>query len=109
MKAMVTSRGALPDRRAVHELVLAYASDFQLLGTALQPHAVGSLNPGIQIASLDHTMWFHRRFRFDEWMLYDVDSPSAQGSRGLAHGRWFTRAGVLVATTMQEGLIRDRR
>ncbi|MBX3160120.1 MAG: acyl-CoA thioesterase II [Deltaproteobacteria bacterium] len=101
--------GALPDRRAIHELVLAYASDFHLLGTALQPHGIGWMTPGIQIASLDHAMWFHRPFRFDEWMLYDLDSPSAQGSRGLAHGRWFTRDGVLVATTMQEGLIRDRR
>jgi len=101
--------GALPDRRALHELVLAYASDFHLLGTALQPHGVGWLTPNLQIASLDHAMWFHRPFRFDEWMLYDLDSPSAQGGRGLAHGRWFTRAGVLVASTMQEGLIRDRR
>jgi acyl-CoA thioesterase II len=103
------ANGTLPDRRALHELVLAYASDFHLLGTSLQPHGVGWLTPGFQIASLDHAMWFHRPFRFDDWMLYDVDSPSAQGSRGLAHGRWFTRAGVLVATTMQEGLIRDRR
>ncbi len=103
------ANGALPDRRAIHELVLAYASDFHLLGTALQPHAVGWLTPSLQIASLDHAMWFHRRFRFDDWMLYDLDSPSAQGGRGLAHGRWFTRDGVLVASTMQEGLIRDRR
>jgi len=103
------ANGTLPDRTAVHELVLAYASDFHLLGTALQPHAVGSLTPGIQIASLDHAMWFHRPFRFDDWLLYDLDSPSAQGSRGLSHGRWFTRDGVLVASTMQEGLIRDRR
>ena len=101
--------GALPDRRAIHELVLAYASDFHLLGTALQPHAVGWLTPNVQVASLDHAMWFHRPFRFDDWLLYDLDSPSAQGSRGLAHGRWFTRDGVLVASTMQEGLIRDRR
>jgi acyl-CoA thioesterase-2 len=101
--------GALPERRAIHELVLAYASDFHLLGTALQPHAVGWLTPAIQVASLDHAMWFHRPFRFDDWLLYDLDSPSAQGSRGLAHGRWFTRDGVLVASTMQEGLIRDRR
>ncbi len=103
------ANGALPDRRALHELVLAYASDFHLLGTALQPHGVGWLTPNLQIASLDHAMWFHRPFRFDEWMLYDLDSPSAQGGRGLSHGRWFTRAGVLVASTMQEGLIRDRR
>jgi len=101
--------GALPDRRAIHELVLAYASDFHLLGTALQPHAVGWLTPNVQVASLDHAMWFHRPFRFDDWLLYDLDSPSAQGSRGLAHGRWFTRDGILVASTMQEGLIRDRR
>jgi acyl-CoA thioesterase-2 len=101
--------GALPDRRAIHELMLAYASDFHLLGTALQPHGVGWLTPSIQVASLDHAMWFHRPFRFDDWLLYDVDSPSAQGSRGLAHGRWFSRDGALVATTMQEGLIRDRR
>lgn len=101
--------GALPERRAIHELVLAYASDFHLLGTALQPHAVGWLTRDIQVASLDHAMWFHRRFRFDDWLLYDMDSPSAQGARGLSHGRWFTRDGVLVASTMQEGLIRDRR
>ncbi len=100
--------GALPDRRAIHEIVLAYASDFHLLGTALQPHGVSWLTPGIQVASLDHAMWFHRPFRFDDWLLYDLDSPSAQGSRGLAHGRWFTRDGVLVASTMQEGLVRDR-
>ncbi|MBK9034524.1 MAG: acyl-CoA thioesterase II [Myxococcales bacterium] len=103
------ANGALPDRRAIHELVLAYASDFHLLGTALQPHAVGWLTPAIQVASLDHAMWFHRPFRFDDWLLYDCDSPSAQGGRGLAHGRWFTRDGRLVASTMQEGLIRDRR
>jgi acyl-CoA thioesterase II len=103
------ANGELPDRRATHELVLAYASDFHLLGTALQPHAVSWLTPRLQIASLDHAMWFHRRFRFDDWLLYDLDSPSAQGGRGLAHGRWFTRDGVLVASTMQEGLIRDRR
>jgi acyl-CoA thioesterase-2 len=103
------ANGTLPDRRALHELVLAYASDFHLLGTALQPHGVGWLTPGFQIASIDHVMWFHRPFRFDDWLLYDVDSPSAQNSRGLAHGRWFTPAGALVATTMQEGLLRDRR
>jgi acyl-CoA thioesterase-2 len=103
------ANGTLPDRRTLHELVLAYASDFHLLGTALQPHAVGWLTPDIQVASLDHAMWFHRRFRVDDWMLYDLDSPSAQGSRGLARGRWFTRDGVLAASTVQEGLIRDRR
>ncbi len=101
--------GALPDQRSIHCYLLAYASDFHLLGSALQPHGVSWLTPGVQVASLDHAMWFHRPFRFDDWLLYDIDAPSAQGARGLAHGRWFTRDGVLVASTMQEGLIRDRR
>ncbi len=103
------ANGELPDQRSIHQFILAYASDFHLLSTSLQPHAVGWLTPNVQVASLDHAMWFHRPFRFDDWLLYDMDSPSAQGSRGLAHGRWFTRDGVLVASTMQEGLIRDRR
>lgn len=101
--------GALPDRPSLHQYLLAYASDFHLLGTSLQPHGVSWLTPNIQVASIDHAMWFHRPFRFDDWLLYDVDSPSAQGARGLARGRWFTRDGALVASTMQEGLIRDRR
>jgi acyl-CoA thioesterase II len=101
--------GQLTERRSIHQYLLAYASDFHLLGTSLQPHGVSWLTPNVQVASLDHAMWFHRPFRFDDWLLYDMDSPSARGSRGLAHGRWFTRDGTLVASTMQEGLIRDRR
>lgn len=103
------ANGALPDSRSVHQYLLAYASDFHLLGTALQPHAVTWLTPNVQVASLDHAMYFHRPFRFDDWLLYDLVAPSAQGSRGLAQGRWLTRDGVLVASTAQEGLIRDRR
>ena len=101
--------GALPDQRSIHEYLIAYASDFHLLGTSMHPHSVTWLTPGMQVASLDHAMWFHRRFRFDEWMLYDMDAPTSQGSRGLSRGRWFTKDGTLVATTAQEGLIRDRR
>lgn len=101
--------GALPDARSTHQYLLAYASDFHLLGTSMQPHSVTWLTPGMQVASLDHAMWFHRPFRFDDWLLYDLEAPSAQGARGLSQGRWFTRDGVLVASTMQEGLIRDRR
>ena len=101
--------GALPDRRSVHQYLLAYASDFHLLGSTMQPHGVTWLTRGMQVASLDHAMWFHRSFRFDDWLLYDIDTPSAQGARGLARGRWFTRDGSLVASTTQEGLIRDRR
>ena len=99
----------LPDDVSLHAYLLAYASDFHLLGTSMRPHGVTWLTPKMQVASLDHAMWFHRAFRFDEWLLYDLEAPTAQGARGLARGRWFTREGVLVASTMQEGLIRDRR
>ena len=98
----------LPDDPAVHRYLLAYASDFHFLTTAMQPHAVSWLVPGMQVASLDHAMWFHRPFRMDEWLLYAVDSPSASGARGLVRGQLFTREGVLVASTAQEGLMRHR-
>jgi len=98
--------GPLPERLSLHNHMLCYASDFHLLGSALQPHGVTWLDPRMQVASLDHAMWFHREFRFDDWLLYDIDSETAQGARGLARGRFFTRDGTLVATTMQEGLMR---
>jgi acyl-CoA thioesterase-2 len=98
--------GRLPDRPSVHQYLLAYASDSNFLGTALQPHGVSWLSPGMQVASLDHAMWFHRPFRFDEWLLYDVDSPSASSARGLVRGQFFKEDGTLVASTIQEGLIR---
>jgi acyl-CoA thioesterase II len=101
--------GPLPDRPALHRHLLAYASDFHFLATAMQPHGISWLTPGLQIASLDHVMWFHRPFRMDEWLLYDVQSPTASGARGLVRGSFYTRSGELVASTMQEGLIRDRR
>jgi acyl-CoA thioesterase-2 len=97
---------ALPDDLSVHQYLLAYAADFNLLGSALMPHGVSWISGGMQVASLDHAMWFHRPFRMDEWLLYAIDSPSASGARGLARGRFFTRSGELVASTMQEGLIR---
>jgi len=98
----------LPDDVALHRYILAYASDFSFLGTAMDPHGVSWLTPGMQVASLDHSMWFHRPFRVDEWLLYVVDSSSASGGRGLVRGRFFSRDGRLVATCMQEGLIRKR-
>lgn len=98
----------LPDQPSLHQYLLAYASDFNLLGAALQPHGVSWLTPGMQVASLDHAMYFHRPFRFDEWLLYVLESPSATGARGLATGRYYNRDGHLVATTVQEGLIRNR-
>jgi acyl-CoA thioesterase-2 len=97
---------ALPDEPHLHRQLLAYASDFHFFTTALEPHGVSILTPGVQIASLDHAMWFHRPFRVDEWLLYEIDSPSASGSRGLVRGRFFDRAGRLVASTTQEGLVR---
>jgi acyl-CoA thioesterase-2 len=98
----------LPDDPALHRYLLAYASDFSFLGTSLDPHGVSVFMPGMQVASLDHAMWFHRPFRFDEWLLYAVDSPSASGARGLVRGQFFDREGHLVASSAQEGLIRRR-
>ena len=98
----------LPDAPSLHQYLLAYASDFNLLGAAMFPHDVSWLTPGMQVASLDHAMHFHRPFRIDEWLLYAIDSPSASGARGLARGEFFTMAGELVASTTQEGLMRRR-
>ncbi len=94
------------DAPELHQALLAYASDFQLLGTATYPHGISYYQPNVQMASLDHALWFHRPFRADEWLLYSIDSPSAQGSRGLARGQIYSRDGRLVASTAQEGLIR---
>ena len=100
------ARGELPDDRDCHQYLLGYASDFNFLPTALQPHGRGFMEPGIQIATIDHSMWFHRPFRFDDWLLYAVDSPSASGARGFVRGQIFRRDGTLVASTAQEGVIR---
>ncbi|MDQ3040488.1 MAG: acyl-CoA thioesterase II [Pseudomonadota bacterium] len=94
------------DAPELHRALLAYASDFHLLGTATFPHGVSYYQPNVQMASLDHALWFHRAFRADDWLLYSIDSPSAQGSRGLARGSIYDQAGRLVASTVQEGLIR---
>ena len=94
------------DSPELHRALLAYASDFQLLGTATYPHGISYYQPNVQMASLDHALWFHRPFRADDWLLYSIDSPSAQNSRGLARGQIFNRQGQLVASTAQEGLIR---
>lgn len=98
----------LPDDPEIHNSVLAYASDFSFLVTALHPHGVAWWDPKVKMASIDHGMWFHRPFRMDEWLLYAVDSPNAFGARGLVRGQFFTRDGRLVASTVQEGLIRTR-
>jgi len=96
------------DAPELHRALLAYASDFRLLGTANLPHGIGYHQPGVQMASLDHALWFHRPFRADEWLLYAMDSPSAQGNRGLSRGIIYDRQGRLVASAAQEGMVRVR-
>ena len=96
----------IDDAPSLHRAMVAYASDFNLIGTALLPHGIAWTSGQVQLASLDHAMWFHRPFRADEWLLYSLDSPTAQGSRGLARGQIFSLDGRLVASTAQEGLMR---
>jgi acyl-CoA thioesterase-2 len=96
----------LPDDNSLHQSLLAYVSDYELLGTCTLPHGLAFGDGNVQMASLDHALWFHRHFRVDDWLLYSFESPNASGARGLAHGRLFTRDGTLVASVAQEGLIR---
>jgi acyl-CoA thioesterase-2 len=98
--------GSMPDAILDHQAVLAYASDYGLLATAVQPHGLTIRSPQLQAASLDHAVWFHRNFRMDDWLLYVMDSPAASGARGFTRGSIFTREGKLVASTAQEGLLR---
>jgi acyl-CoA thioesterase-2 len=105
----VRATGPLPDDPGIHACVLAYASDMTLLDTSLFAHGRSIFDRDLQLASLDHAMWFHAPFRADEWLLYAQDSPSAAGSRGFNRGSLFTRDGRLVASTAQEGLIRATR
>ncbi len=100
--------GQLPDDPAIQEAVLAYASDMTLLDTSLFAHGRAVFDPSIQVASLDHALWFHRPFRVEDWHLYSQDSPSSSGARGFTRGSIYTRDGVLVASVAQEGLIRER-
>lgn len=96
----------LPDDAWLHCCLLAYVSDFHLLGTAGLPHVTATKGATLVRASIDHAMWFHRPFRIDEWLLYATDSPSAAGARGFARGNLFDVQGRLVASTAQEGLMR---
>ncbi|MEC5318012.1 acyl-CoA thioesterase II [Brenneria populi subsp. brevivirga] len=100
------ANGPLPDDERLHQYLLGYTSDCHFLLTALQPHGVGFLDPGMQVATIDHSMWFHRPFRLDDWLLYAVESTSASGARGFVRGQFYTREGVLVASSVQEGVIR---
>jgi acyl-CoA thioesterase-2 len=105
----IRATGELGDDLPLNQCVLAYASDFTLLDTALIAHGRFIFDPTLMLASLDHSVWFHRRFRVDDWLLYAQDSPSSGGGRAFCRGTLFTRSGELVASTTQEGLVRERR
>jgi acyl-CoA thioesterase-2 len=109
MKQMwLRARGPVGDDQALQQCLLAYASDMGILDTATKPHGVNWFTGGVQMASLDHAMWFHEPFNISEWLLYTMDSPSASGARGFNRGEVFTREGRLVASVTQEGLMRPR-
>jgi acyl-CoA thioesterase-2 len=105
----IRTTGPLPDDPAIHRCVLAYASDLTLLDTALLQHQRSVFDGDIMAASLDHALWIHRPFRADQWLLYTQDSPNLHGARGFARGLIFTADGTLVASVVQEGLLRQRR
>jgi acyl-CoA thioesterase-2 len=105
----IRATGKLPDEPAIHQCVLAYASDMTLLDSALIPHGRSVFDKTIMGASLDHALWLHRPFRADEWLLYAQDSPNLHGARGFSRGLIFTSDGTLVASVAQEGLLRERR
>jgi len=96
----------LPSDRALHQNLLAYVSDYELLGTSTLPHGLTFGRGRIMMASLDHALWFHRDFRIDDWLLYAMDSPNSSGARGFSRGQFFTTDGTLVASSTQEGLVR---
>lgn len=104
----IRTLGKVPDDRQIQSAILAYLSDMTLLDTANYAHGRTGFDPGIQMASLDHAMWFHRPYNLEDWMLYTQDSPNSIGSRGLSRGFLYTRDGRLIASTAQEGLIRLR-
>ena len=98
--------GTLPDDPVLHACIVTYASDMTLLDTTVLPHGLSWQQGNLMMASLDHAMWFHRPFRADDWLLYELDTPSTSAARGLANGSIFTADGALVVSVVQEGLIR---
>ena len=104
----IRSNGTLPEDKRIHQYLLGYVSDFNFLPVALQPHGKTFLAPDMQVATIDHSMWFHRPFDLNDWLLYSVESTSASNARGFVRGEFYTQQGVLVASTVQEGVIRQR-
>ncbi|OHV83356.1 acyl-CoA thioesterase II [Ensifer sp. LCM 4579] len=107
-RVWVKAVGAVPDERHLQAAILAYLSDMTLLDTSLYAHGTSVFDRTLQVASLDHAMWFHRPSRMDDWLLYAQDSPNAHGARGMTRGSLFDRSGVLIASVAQEGLIRKK-
>jgi len=104
----VKAIGPVDDNPVHHQALLAYSSDYGLLDAALRPHAISLRDPNVMVASLDHSIWFHRPVRMDDWMLYVAESPAAGGARGFTRGTFYTRSGQLVASVAQEGLVRRK-
>lgn len=104
----IRANGTLPDDLRIHQYLLGYASDLNFLPVALQPHGKGFLEPDMQVATIDHSMWFHRELNFNDWLLYSVESTSASGARGFVRGEFYNLQGELVASTVQEGVMRQR-
>ncbi|OTA21307.1 acyl-CoA thioesterase II [Xenorhabdus beddingii] len=100
------SNGKMPEDPFIHSCLLGYASDFNFLPTSLQPHGVGFMERNMQVATIDHSMWYHRPFSMNDWLLYAIESPSASGARGFVRGHIYDRKGVLIASAVQEGVIR---
>ncbi|MEH6675974.1 acyl-CoA thioesterase [Phenylobacterium sp.] len=105
----IRATGPIGEDPRMHQVILAYASDMNLLSTAMRPHGVAWQTPGLQSASLDHAMWFHKPSNFNDWHLYTQDSPSASGGRGFVRGALYAQDGTLVASVAQEGLMRMRK
>lgn len=106
MRVWLRSRDSIDAPQMLHSAALAFASDYLLVEPIMRQHSIPWATPGLRVASLDHAMWFHRPFRVDEWLLYVLDTPTAQGARGLTHGRFYNQAGELVASVAQESMIR---
>jgi acyl-CoA thioesterase II len=107
----IKANGTLPDNQLIHQYLLAYASDWGFLTTAMFPHGVSLMTPNFQVATIDHSIWFHRPFKMDDWLLFAIESPTASNTRGLVRGEIYNRQGVLVASAVQEGVMRflDKR
>ena len=105
----IKANGPLPDDQLIHQYLLAYASDWGFLVTALQPHGVSLMTPKFQVATIDHSIWYHRPFKMDDWLLFAIESPTASNGRGLVRGEIYSRDGTLVASAVQEGVMRFKQ